>query len=296
MQDSVGSLDSFPSMFAQGLTQLPGRVAVHKPLIRRWNAGTSVGGPRTQHTPQHLTRPPLNPTRLPDKLTLHSACRGLMGPCHCVMQLQLLAMDEAHHADGALEIQRNSLKLLNNLKRRSHAEGLLRVAKVENEEWEKRYWLNELLSRRAERAVAQRGVSVREHAAAVEAASASAAAGAGSGGPSLASLASGHSFVAQRLPLPAGAASVHSSTPRTTYLPPERLPRRPALSQSQRSALKLSSRATQWEAVLENGEAPPQPAPHCPPRLASTLPPSHSSGAVAVANPAALAALGLAAE
>ena len=295
MQDSVGSLDSFPSMFAQGLTQLPGRVAVHKPLIRRWNAGTSVGGPRTQHTPQHLTHPPLNPTRLPDKLTLHSACRGLMGPCHCVMQLALLAVDEAHHADGMLEIQRNSLKLINNLKRRSHAESLLRVAKVENEEWEKRYWLNELLRRRAEGAEALRGVSAREHAAAVEGAAASSA-GSGSGGPSLASLASGHSFVAQRQPLPAGAASVHSLTPRTTFLPPERLPRRQALSQSQRSALKLSSRATQWEAVLENGEPPPQPAPFCPPRLASTLPPSQSGGAVAVANPAALAALGLAAE
>ena len=113
-----------------------------------------------------------------------------------------------------------------------------------------------------------------------------------SGGASTASSqASARSFVAARRPLAPSSSSVHSLTSRTTHLPPERLPRRPALSQSQRGALKVSSRAVVWEQVMQNGEHPPQPLPGCPATRTALLPPGGAS--VAVHNAAALSALGL---
>jgi hypothetical protein len=298
MAEHEPSISSFPSLLEKGMTYLPGRVASHAPLIKRWNSGTDVGGPRTQHSPQHQSKPALDPTRLSEKLTLHSSCRGMMGPSHCMMQLTLLASDEAHHATGALEVQQNSVKLLHSLKRRQHAEQLLKRAQTEDQEWEKRYWLNEMLRRRAEGAAARQGVSARQHAATVAAAAAGAEGGASSSSRGWGSLAEGsvlsssaQSFLAARRPLASSASSAHSLTPRTTLLPAEPLPRRPELTKGQRGALKVGSRAIHWEVVLENGEHPPQAPPSAPPTLSSSLP--REGGRLHIANAGALAALGL---
>jgi hypothetical protein len=292
------SIESFPSLMAHGITHLPGRVAVRAPIIKRWNAGSDVGGPRTQHIPQHKAHPILNPEHLCDQLMHHTACRGLMGPAHCAMQLALLAGEEVPARGGSAAAQTqaihaNSIKLLHNLKRRTYAEELLKRAQLENLEYEKRYWLNELMRRRADAGSARAGVSAREHAATLGAsaaldAAASLEGGGGGGGGGAASVLSGRSFVAARKPLVGGAASVASLTPRTTFLPAEKGPRAPGLTQSQAAALKVASRATQWTRVQQDGNAPPAPAPFCPPRLSSTLP--RSGGGVAVGSPALVAA------
>ena len=148
---------------------------------------------------------------------------------------------------------------------------------------------------------ARTGVSAREHAATVGAAAAATEAGGAGGAPAAhwpsggasvaSSLASSRSFVAARRPLPPSSSSVHSLTSRTTFLPPEHLPRLPALTQSQRGALKVSSRTPLWQPVMQNGEHPPQPLPGCPATRTALLPPGASS--VAVLNAAALSVLGL---
>ena len=297
MSDSVSS---FPSLVEQGLSHVPARVAAAQPALKRWNSGTAAP-PRSPRTPQHLAHPALDPTRLPEALDLHTSCRGLMGPSHCVTKLAQLAGDEAFAASTVGAIQCDSVALLRSLKRRAFAEALLRRAQSDSAEYEKRYWLNELLRRREEAAAARTGVSAREHAATVGAAAAATEAGGAGGAPAAhwpsggasvaSSLASSRSFVAARRPLPPSSSSVHSLTSRTTFLPPEHLPRLPALTQSQRGALKVSSRTPLWQPVMQNGEHPPQPLPGCPATRTALLPPGASS--VAVLNAAALSVLGL---
>jgi hypothetical protein len=281
-------------MYNYGTTYLPSRVATHAPLLKRWNGGR-LGQPRSQHTPQHLWHPLVNPENLSFKLTTHTSCRGVMGPSHCALKLAELAEGDTRHRRGeehslCNNVQKHSALLLSTLKRRHVAEKLLQEAQIENMEWEKRFWLNTLLHRREAASAAKMGVSAREHAA-------MAAAGGGGGGGggmgSVESLRSVRSFVAARQPLDSAASSAAGSvTSRGTFLPAEKRPRSQALTQSQRGALKVHSRTIVWEKVQQDGHNPPRPQPLCPPTRSSSLPPRVSSGAlVSVLHPGALAAL-----
>ena len=142
----------FPSMMMMGITHLPGKVAERPPNIKRWNAGWEARFPHTLHHPQHLDRPILNPESLGDHLLRHSSCRGLFGPTHTCLHLAFRAeaalKSSPNIARQAAEAHENSVHLLQNLKKRSHAEMILKKTQAQQREWEKNYWLGDLLRNR----------------------------------------------------------------------------------------------------------------------------------------------------
>jgi hypothetical protein len=160
---SVDSLGAFPSLFSGALVSAPPTLSISNapPCIPRWNRGEGTP-PRTAHHSQRGAHPPVHPLARAENLLDHTSCRGSVGATHVVAKLALRGL--AEDTGSLLTATRNSAHLLNNLRRRTAAEEALRRHDEEQAEWEKRFWLQQLLTEREAAAARARGVSLAAHA------------------------------------------------------------------------------------------------------------------------------------
>lgn len=294
-QRSVDSLGTFPSVFAAALTSAPAALSMTSspPRIRRWNSGAEGAPPRTVHASQVGAHPHVDPISKAEFLLDHTACRGTVGPTHVVAKLALRG--RAEQPEALLTATRNSAHLLNNLRRRTVAEDMLRRHETEGMEWEKRFWLEQLLTAREAAAARAAGRSAAAHARTTGGSSPRAQLAAALGGSF------SDSFTARVAPPSPGASRDGALAPGLANnvlnvaggkLVPQRLsllseigPREKGLSLSQAAARRYAPPL--WQRVGADGSRHQPRAPD-PPRHAATLAArdeGRAPGAVSVARP-----------
>ena len=296
----------FPSILAMGLTHLPGAVLEKPPTIKRWNAGWEAKYPHSLHRPQHLDRPHLNPEPLAEHLLRHSSCKSLFGPTHTCFHLAARAEaglpSSPNVAKQAAQIHENSLHVLQNLKQRTFAENLLNRTRAQQTEWEKNFWLGQVLRQRDTTRAQKFGESSRAHAATVqnqqqlsgEVSSPNNAYPSLPLSPTPGTSPQPHRYpgggettypypftrlgqrtlgITQRTSL-SSLGSVHQRHFSQTFLPPEVVPRRPP-----REAPALTYlRGQFWSRIEKDGHPPSPPLPGSPPLLTTHLSPRVEGG------------------